>query len=118
MTSAAASRREAWLWLASRVTAAVLALCVIVHLVTIVVAVRHGLTAEAILGRTRGNLAWGLFYGVFVLAVAIHAPLGIRTVVTEVARSGGRLLDMLMLVLAAALLVGGLHAVYAVTGAR
>jgi fumarate reductase subunit C len=40
-------------------------------------AVRGGLSGAEILGRTRGNLALGcLFYTVFVLAAAVHAPIG------------------------------------------
>ena len=62
---------------------AVLALCVVVHLVTMIVAVRGGLTGAEILGRTRGSVVWAAFYGVFVVAVAIHAPIGVRTIVAE-----------------------------------
>ena len=38
------ARVETWLWLAQRASAAVLALCVAVHLVTMIAAVRGGLT--------------------------------------------------------------------------
>ena len=48
-----AARRQSLLWLAQRASAAVLALCVVVHLVTMIVAVRGGLTAAEILGRYR-----------------------------------------------------------------
>jgi len=68
------------LWIAQRATAALLALCVAVHLATMIVAVRGGLTAADILARTRGSVGWAAFYGLFVLAVAIHAPIGLRTV--------------------------------------
>ena len=114
-TPSSSARREAFLWLASRVTAAVLGLCVIVHLATMVVAVRSGLTAAEILGRTRGSITWAVFYGGFVIAVAVHAPLGLRTVIAELARRQGALLDWTMALLALALLVGGLRAVFAVT---
>jgi fumarate reductase subunit C len=76
-------RSDTALWLAQRASAAVLALCVTVHLVTIVYAVRGGLTAAEILGRTRGSLAWLAFYSVFVLAVSVHAPIGLRAVLGE-----------------------------------
>ena len=56
------------LYLAQRGTAAILAVTVAVHLGTIVYAVRGGLTAGEILGRTQGNLTCLLFYAVFVLA--------------------------------------------------
>jgi len=109
------TRGEALLWIASRGSAAVLALCVVVHLATMIVAVRGGLSAADILARTRGSVAWALFYGVFVVAVAIHAPLGLRTVIAELARGSGRLLDVTMALFALALLIGGMRAVVAVT---
>ena len=78
------------LWIAQRATAALLALCVVVHLATMIVAVRGGLTATEILGRTRGSVGWATFYGLFVLAVAIHAPIGLRTVAGEWLQWRGR----------------------------
>jgi len=77
------ARAETGLWLTQRVSAAVLALCVAAHLVTIVLAVQGGLSAAEILGRTRGSAAWAAFYATFVLAAAIHAPIGLRTVARE-----------------------------------
>ena len=71
------------LWVAQRITAAILAVCVVVHLATIIYAVQGGLSAAEILGRTRGNTAWLAFYAVFVLAAAIHAPIGLRAVLGE-----------------------------------
>ncbi len=50
------------LYLAQRGTAAILALTVAVHLGTILYAVRGGLTAGEILGRTHGNIGFLLFY--------------------------------------------------------
>ena len=76
-------RQQVWLWLAQRVSAAVLAVCIVVHLVTMIYAVRGGLSAAEILARTQGNYAWFAFYTVFVLAVSIHAPIGLRTVLAE-----------------------------------
>ena len=109
------ARRESLLWVSQRASAAVLALCVIVHLVTMIVAVRGGLTAAEILTRTRGSLAWATFYGVFVLGVAIHAPIGLRTIAAEIRGSHGRGIDAAMLAFAVLLLVLGLRAVMAVT---
>jgi fumarate reductase subunit C len=76
-------RREVLLWTAQRATAVVLAVCVVVHLVTIIYAVRGGLSAAEILARTRGSIAWGTFYSVFVIAAAIHGAIGLRTVAAE-----------------------------------
>jgi len=77
------SRTQVLLWIGQRASAAVLAFCVVVHLCTIIYAVRGGLTGAEILERTRGNTGWLVFYTVFVLAVAIHAPIGLRAVLTE-----------------------------------
>ena len=74
---------ESLLWIAQRASAAVLAICVTVHLATIIYAVQGGLNAAEILGRTRGNGAWLAFYSIFVLAVAVHAPIGLRSVLME-----------------------------------
>ena len=60
-----------------------LALCVLVHLATMIYAVRGGLTAAEILGRTQGSLAWFAFYALFVLAIVVHVPIGLRAVLAE-----------------------------------
>ena len=49
-------RSEVLLWGAQRISAMVLALCVIVHLLTMIYAVRSGLSAAEILGRTQGSV--------------------------------------------------------------
>src|SRR3982750_2540299 len=103
------------LWIAQRLTAMLLAVCVFAHLATIVYAVQGGLTAAEILGRTRGSITWAAFYGVFVLAVAVHAPLGLRTIVAELARRDGAWLDAVMVLFALLLVIGGMRAVAAVT---
>ena len=110
-----AVRRQSLLWLAQRASAGLLALCVVVHLATMIFAVRGGLTAAEILGRTRGSAAWAAFYGAFVLGVAIHAPIGLRTIVAEMRGGHGRGIDAAMLAFAAVLLALGLRAVVAVT---
>jgi len=112
------ARSQSLLWLAQRGSAVVLALCVVVHLSTMIVAVRGGLTAAEILGRTRGSLVWAVFYGVFVLGVAIHAPIGLRTIVAEIRGGHRRSIDVAMLAVAAVLLALGLRAVVAVTMGR
>ncbi|MHB2205801.1 succinate dehydrogenase [Methylobacterium sp. CM6257] len=102
------------LYLAQRGTAAILAVAVAVHLATILYAVRGGLTAGEILGRTQGNLGFLLFYAVFVLAAAIHAPIGLRSVLREWTGWRGRSLDVAMLVFSALLAGLGLRAAFAV----
>lgn len=105
------ARAETLLWVAQRASAAVLAVCVTVHLATILYAVQGGLTGAEILGRTRGNLAWASFYTLFVLAAAVHAPIGLRAVLGEWLGWRGRSRDAALLALALLLLVMGLRAV-------
>jgi fumarate reductase subunit C len=102
------------LWIAQRASAAVLALCVVVHLATIIYAVQGGLSAAEILGRTRGSLGWLAFYSVFVVAVSVHAPIGLRSVLIEWLRWRGRSRDVVLLLLAAVLAGMGMRAVLAV----
>jgi fumarate reductase subunit C len=71
------------LYIWQRATAAVMAPLVLVHIAVIFYATRQGLSAEDILARTRGSLAWAVFYGVFVAAVAVHAAIGVRTILSE-----------------------------------
>jgi fumarate reductase subunit C len=109
------ARSETRLWLAQRASAVVLAFCVVVHLATMMVATRGGLSAADILGRTRGSTGWALFYGLFVLAVALHAPLGLRTIAAEWLSWRGRGADVACAMIALALLALGFLAVAAVT---
>src|SRR5258706_12640819 len=111
-------RREVALWVAQRVTAVVLALCVIVHLVTIIYAVRGGLTAAEILGRTRGNVAWASFYVIFVIAAAVHGAIGLRTVAAEWLGFRGGAAEFVVTVVGGAPTIMGMRAVAAVFGAR
>lgn len=108
------ARSETVLWVAQRASAGVLALCVSVHLATIVYAVHGGLSAAEILGRTRGNLAWASFYALFVLAAAVHAPIGLRAVLGEWLGWRGASREAALVVFALSLLFLGLRAVAAV----
>jgi fumarate reductase subunit C len=102
------------LWAAQRASAAILALCVLVHLGTIIYAVRGGLSAAEVLQRTQGSAAWAVFYTLFVLAVAVHAPIGLRAILAETFGWRGRSLDIVVVLVAAALAVLGFRAVWAV----
>jgi fumarate reductase subunit C len=110
------ARSQTLLWVAQRASAVVLALCVAVHLATIVYATRGGISAAEILGRTRGNTGWLAFYSLFVLACAVHAPIGLRTVLREWAAWRGRGCDAAMWLFAALLAWAGMRAVLAVMG--
>ena len=105
---------ETRLFVLQRISAMFLAPLVMVHLALILYAVRGGLTADEILARTQGSIGWALFYGVFVLAASVHAPIGVRNVLREWTSWRGDSLDVAMLVLAAALMASGLRAVWAV----
>ncbi|MGE0874912.1 MAG: succinate dehydrogenase [Burkholderiales bacterium] len=107
-------RTETRLWVAQRASAAVLAICVVVHLATMIYAVQGGLSAAEILARTRGSHAWLAFYSVFVLAVAVHAPIGLRAVLSEWLGWRGRSRDAFLVVLAVLLVLLGMRAVAAV----
>jgi fumarate reductase subunit C len=108
------AKAESWLWIAQRASAAVLALCVLIHLVTIIYAVRHGLTGAAILGRTRGNAAGLAFYSLYVLAIAVHAPIGLRTLCQEWLGWRNASLNWAVAAVAVALFAFGLRAGWAV----
>jgi fumarate reductase subunit C len=94
----------------------VLGVCVLGHLATIVYAVRGGLSADEIFARTRGNHAWLAFYSVFVLAAAVHAPIGLRTVAIEWLGWRGRSRDVAAVVFSGLLVWMGLRAALAVFG--
>ncbi len=110
MTPRAAVR----VWIAQRASAAVLAVCVIIHLITIAYATRSGLTAAELLARTHGNVGWLVFYAVFVLAAAVHVPIGLRTIASEWLGWRGRSAAIAAHLLALALAALGLRAVWGV----
>ena len=107
-------RNETLLWMLQRASAAVLVLCVVVHLATMIYAIRGGLSAGEILGRTRGNYGWLAFYSVFVLACAVHVPIGMRAVLTEWLAWRGSSRDIALAVFAALLAALGMRAVMGV----
>ena len=105
------ARTQTLLWIGQRASAAVLALCVVVHLCTIIYAVRGGLTGAEILGRTRGNGGWLVFYALFVVAVAVHVPIGLRAILSEWLGWRGTSRDVALALFAVFLLGFGLRAV-------
>ena len=108
------ARMQSFLWVAQRASAALLALCVVAHLATMVYAVRGGLTAAEILARTQGSHAWLAFYSVFVLAIAVHVPIGLRAVLEEWLKWRGALRDIALLAFAAVIAWAGMRAVLGV----
>lgn len=83
------------LYLLQRLSAMVMAPLVLGHLAVMIYAVQGGLSAAEILSRTQGSLAWGLFYGLFVTAVSIHAAIGVRVIAHEWLRVSGTALSAL-----------------------
>ena len=108
------ARREVAYWVAQRATAVALAFFVAVHLATMIYAVQGGLTAAEILGRTRGNFAWGAFYSLFVLSAAVHGAIGLRNVAAEWLGLRGAIAEAFTAIVALALATAGLRAVLAV----
>lgn len=102
------------LYVWQRGTAALMAPLVLIHLAVIFYATRQGLTAADILGRTRGSLAWGLFYGLFVGAAAIHASIGLRNILVEWASLRDRAAGALAAAFGCLLAALGARAVFAV----
>jgi fumarate reductase subunit C len=89
-------KAQTFLWLAQRASAAVLAVCVAVHLATIIYAVQGGLSGAEILARTRGSTGWLAFYLVFIAAATVHAPIGLRAVCIEWLGWRGRSRDLFL----------------------
>ena len=107
---------QAALFLAQRASALVLAPLVMVHLALAIYAIHGGLTAAEILSRTQGSVGWTVFYGLFVAAAAVHAPLGLRNILREWFGWKGVGVNAGLAAFSLLLLVLGLRAVSAVTG--
>lgn len=103
------------LYMLQRITALLMAPLVIGHIAVMIYAVRGGLSAAEILGRTQGSLAWFAFYGLFVFAVAIHGAIGLRAIGHEWGGLRGVALDAVMWISGMGLFALGARAVWAVT---
>lgn len=102
------------LYVWQRLTATLMVPLIVVHLIVIIYATNRGLSAAEILGRTRGSIAWGLFYSLFVVAASIHGAIGVRGVAREWFGWRETALDRLMWIFGVVLIVLGLRAVVAV----
>ena len=103
------------LYLLQRITALIMAPLVLGHLALMIYAVQGGLDSAEILGRTQGSILWTLFYGSFVVAVSIHAAIGIRVVAFEILGLSKSTLSPLTWFVFFIVSLLGLRAVYAVT---
>lgn len=102
------------LYLLQRLSAIVMAPLVLTHLAVIIYASRDGLSAAEILDRTQGSFGWGVFYGLFVVAVSIHAAIGLRTILYETLKPSLPILNGVAMAIFLALLGLGGRAVIAV----
>jgi fumarate reductase subunit C len=108
------AQAQARMWYWQRLSAMALAVFVAGHLATIVYAVRAGLSAAEILERTRGSAIVAAFYGLFVVACAIHAPIGLARIAEEWLGLRARTANAAAILFAVLLLASGGTAVYAV----
>ena len=106
------------LFIAQRLTAIIMAPLVIGHLIGIIYAIQGGLDAAEILSRTHGSVLFGIFYQLFVLAVSIHAAIGIRVILYEWANLRGRWLELVTWLTGLMLLFTGSFAVFALVLAQ
>lgn len=106
---------EFHLYMAQRLSALVMAPFVIVHIGVMIYAIQGGLSAAEILGRTQGSVLWFLFYGMFVIAVSVHAAIGMRTILSEWAGLRGGVRDGVAALIGLGLFALGAQAVWAVT---
>jgi fumarate reductase subunit C len=106
------------LYVWQRASALVLAPLVLVHVIVIFYATAKGVSAAGILARTKGSIGWGLFYGVFVLAAAVHGAIGVRNVFAEWGpahlKRDSRVLSLILWGMGLGLALLGLRAVHAV----
>lgn len=107
---------ELRLYLAQRISAAVMAPLVLLHLGVMIYAIQDGLDASEILSRTRGSLFWGSIYGLFVFAVSIHAAIGLRSILREWGHLRGKWLALISWGVFLALMIAGLRALVALVG--
>jgi fumarate reductase subunit C len=105
---------EVRLYLAQRASAAIMAPLVLIHLGVMIYAIQGGIDAAEILQRTRGSFFWGANYGLFVIAVSVHAAIGLRNILREWLSLRGIYLSAISWIFFAGLLTAGLRAVAAV----
>ena len=102
-------------YLIQRLSALLMAPFVLGHLAVMIYAIEGGLSVGEILGRTQDSLIWFLFYGSFVLAVSIHAALGLKVILAEWAGISGQANSVISWVIGLGLLIMGGQAIWSVT---
>lgn len=109
---------QAKLWYAQRISAMVLGLCVAIHLIMIFFAIRDGLSAQEILGRTQGNIPFAIFYEIFVIACFVHAPIGLANILQETFPRSGLAKPLSWMLALSILMLGTLAVVGVFTGGQ
>jgi len=103
------------LYMLQRLTALIMAPLTLGHIAVMIYAVQGGLSTAEILGRTQGSIFWFLFYGSFVVAVSVHAAIGLRVISHEMLGLRGVALSTFTWATGLVLLFMGAWAVSAVT---
>lgn len=103
------------LYMLQRITALIMAPLTLGHIAVMIYAIQGGLSTSEILARTQGSLWWVVFYGSFVVAVSVHAAIGLRVIVAETLNLRGPVLSALTWGLCLLFLIMGARAVLAVT---
>ena len=103
------------LYMAQRISAMIMGPLVLGHLAVMIYAIQGGLSSAEILSRTQGSIFWFVFYGTFVIAVSVHAAIGMRVIMHEWLGLKGAALALLTWSLCLILLFMGVRAVMAVT---
>ena len=110
------AKSESLIWLAQRVSAVILVICVSVHIFTIIMAMNNGLSAREIIDRIDGNMGWLIFYLIFIAAIAIHAPIGIRTVLREITPLSLTSINIIIIIVSLYLVYFGSRAILGLYG--
>ncbi|MEP3435500.1 MAG: succinate dehydrogenase [Hoeflea sp.] len=103
------------LYMVQRLSAMVMIPLTLGHIAVMIYAIQGGLTTAEILGRTKGSVVWFAFYGLFIVAVSMHASIGLRVIVHETLGLKGKGLEIFMWLAGLLLLAMGLRALFAVT---
>jgi fumarate reductase subunit C len=114
--SASALRTETYLWLAQRLSALILTICITVHIATMIIAVQGGLSSEEIIARIGGSKIWLCFYLVFVTSVAVHAPIGLKSIMREMTQIPMKRIDFLRILFSLIIGVLGIRAAFGLYG--
>lgn len=103
------------LYMLQRLSALFMAPFVLVHIAVMIYAIQGGLSTGEILSRTQGSIFWFLFYASFVVAVSVHAAIGLRVLAHEMLGLKGFALTTLTWGICLIFLFMGARAVSAVT---